>query len=93
MIYERMLDLMSEIIQRDADIFLSLDEDGAVAAMETAKLVIAAEEAFDVQIMDECAAQWRTLKDACACVQALVDAGESGKTMHTDSERIGWYYE
>lgn len=95
MVYKRMLDLMAEIMQRDVDVTLALadDDDGDATAMDAAKLVIAVEEAFDVKIPDECVAQWRTLRDACVYVQALVDAGETGKTMRTDGERAGWYYE
>lgn len=93
MAYERMMDLMADILQRDVDASLTLDADGGVSPLDVARLVIAAEKAFHVCIMDECAAQWRTMADACGYVQGLLDAGEDGQSVKSDAEREAWYYQ
>lgn len=90
--YERVAGLMAGILQRDVDLTLTLDEDGGVTPMEVARFVMACESSLRIAIMDEHAAEWKTLGDACATIEAILESGEGEKAIKEDDERTGWYY-
>ncbi len=92
MTIDRTCDLMARILQRDVDPTLTLDEEGGVTALDIARLAIAAEHAFGINLMDERIAGWKTLADAAEYIEELMDAGEAGKAIKEDNERTGWYY-
>lgn len=92
MVLERIIDLMSDILQRDADPLLTLDDDGGVTLLDVARLVISVEHAFAITIPDECAAEWATLSDASDFVDDLLEAGEAGTPIKDDEDRAGWFY-
>lgn len=89
---ERVCDLMAEILQRDVDLSLLLGAEGGVAPLDVARFAILGEKAFGVTIQDECAAEWRTLADAAAYIESLIEAGESEKAIKDDEERTDWFY-
>ena len=92
MVTKRVADLMADILQRDVSPRLTLDAEGGVTPIEVARLVIACEKAFGIQIMDEGAAEWTSLRDACATIEGLLESGEAGKAIKEDDERTGWFY-
>lgn len=91
-IAERATRLMASVLQRDVDPDLTLDADGGVTPLEVARFVVASEKAFGVPILDECVVQWRTLQDACAYIEGLLEAGEGGKAIREEEERTDWFY-
>lgn len=92
MVIDRVTKLMADILQRDASPRLTLDANGGVTTLDVAKLVIACEKAFGIEIMDESAAEWRTLRDAAAYIDNVLESGDAGKAIKEDDERTGWYY-
>lgn len=92
MVTERVIRIMEGILQRDVDHLLTLDAEGGVTPLDVARFVIACEHAFDVKIMDENAAAWQTLEDACLTIEGVIEAGDAGKAIREDDERTGWFY-
>lgn len=87
--------LLSEIIaQREEEITPSFRlAPPAVTPIDVARLAIALEEAFGIPLYDEKIARWRTVHDACAHLDALLEAGLAEATERTEADRTAWFYE
>lgn len=91
----KITDLLAEILAADPygmDAAFALTPE-SVAPIDVARLAIACEDAFGISLHDEAVAQWHTVGDACAHVEALLEAGMGEKAERTDAERVGWFYE
>lgn len=95
-VYGRVSGLLAEILMRDPlDILpgFALSDKEGVTPMDVAKLAIACEKAFSLTLYDEKVAEWRTVSDACAHIEALLEEGMDRPAERSESERTAWFYE
>lgn len=88
--------LLSEILAGDpldiSTTFLLAPENG-VTPIDIAKLAIACEKEFGFSLFDEKIAQWKTVGDACAHIEELLEEGLGESIDRSDEDRIDWFYE
>lgn len=95
-VQETVLDAIGEVLSRDAmDLgpAFRLAPSNDVAPIDVARIAIACEHAFGLQLHDEVIAAWETIGDVLAHVEGLLEAGDAEPTERTDADRTAWYYE
>ncbi len=89
-------ELMGMILSRDPQEMapgFALRRENRVEPLDVAKLAMAMEEHWNVRIFDEEIAEWRSLRDASACMRQMLEDGWDQPEQRSEEERTAWFYE
>jgi|GEM_PF-2961121 len=96
MIFEEIAALLSAILQRDESDFtpdFKLTEENGVTPLDRAKLAIAMEKHFALELYDEKIALFKTLSDAANHIEKLLEQGLGKPPLSREEDRTAWFYE
>jgi Acyl carrier protein len=96
MVFEEIAALLSGILQRDENDFtphFELNEKNGVSALDIAKLAIAMEKHFALELYDEKIALFKTLSDAATHIEKLLEEGLGKPPLAKEADRNAWFYE
>ncbi len=96
MVFEEIAAIMGVILLRDETEFtedFELTCENGITPFEVAKLAIAMEKHFALELYDEKVALFKTLGDAAKHIEMLLEQGFGKPVLSREEDRNAWFYE